>query len=157
MLKILLFVILTPIIGYCQNIITTISFEREANTVISETSEYELYELKISPGYRDNNFKIELIGYDKFGSEIILSRPEIEVKLIVHKKEYKITGSNKYEWDYETEVKSNDIWTDDYIEIGDCSGTKSLLCHLRIKKNESYKINVYAENKLIFEKGLGNE
>ena len=157
MFKILLFVFLTPLFGYCQKIITTVGIYREIDTSMFTESEYINYRLNISPGYHDRKFKLELIKTDSLKNETILSQPEINVNLIVHKKNHKIPGTNKEEWDYSTEVKSNDFWTDDYIEIGDCSGTKYLLCRLRLKKIEKYKIKVYNSEKIIFEKELDSD
>jgi hypothetical protein len=115
----------------------------DETTICSDVSEYELYTIQISPGYRDHNFKIKMIQIDSTGKETILSNPEIHVELIVHKKSYKMPGSSYEEWDYTTEVKSNDIWTDEYIEIGDCSNTKTIACLIRVKKSERYKIKTY--------------
>ena len=157
MLKILLFVFLTPLFGYCQNIITTVGIYREIDTSMFTESEYINYSLKISPGYHDRLFKLELIKKDSLKNETILSQPEINVNLIVHKKEYKITGSNKYEWDYSTEVKSNDTYTDEYLTVPDCSNTRNLNCLLRLKKIENYKIKIYNSEKIIFEKELDSD
>jgi hypothetical protein len=147
MKKILLIFLFTPLFCYSQNVITIISLEKVVETVnTADVSEYELYNLKISPGYRDRSFTIEMIIIDSTGKEVMLSRPEINVNLIIHRTEYRMSDG-KYEWDYMTEVKSNDIWTDEYIEIGDCSKSKHLDCLLRVKKTEKYKIKVYHGSK----------
>jgi hypothetical protein len=83
-----------------------------------------------------------MIKVDSAGIEEVLSQPEINAELIVHRVEYRMSDG-KYEWDYMTEVKSNDIWTDEYIEIGDCSNSKTIDCLIRVKKTERYKIKTY--------------
>lgn len=123
--------------------LTVMSISKVEETApCSDVSDYELYIIKIRPGYRDYSYKFTMIQIDSVGRETILSRPEINVKLIVHKKSYKMPGSNYEEWDYTTEVKSNDTWTDEYLEIGDCSNQKHLTCLIRAMKNRKYKIKV---------------
>ena len=147
MLKIIFFLFFLPLFGYSQNMLTVMWISKvEEATLCSDVSEYELYTIKISPGYRDRNFTIKLIKIDSIGNETILSQPEINVELIVHRTDYKMPDG-KYEWDYKTEIKSNDIWTDEYIEIGDCSNSKHLKGLLRLKKSEKYKIKVNYGNK----------
>jgi hypothetical protein len=147
MIKILLLILFIPLFGYSQNVITIMSLDKvEEMLNPADISEYELYMLKIFPGYKDNSYKIEMIKIDSAGSETVLSGPEINVTLIVFRTEYRMSDG-KYEWDYKTEVKSNDIWTDEYIEIGDCSGAKHLNCLLRVKKTEKYIIKTYRNNK----------
>ena len=146
MIKILLFVILTPLFVYSQNIITTAYITKDS-TLTADISDYDIYTLKIRPGYHDHGYKFELIKNDSSGKEIVLSEPEINVNLIVHKKNIRMGKSDKVEWDYETEVKSNDIWTDEYIEIGDCSNTKYLTILFRVKRNENHRIKVYHNEK----------
>ena len=136
--------------GYCQNIITFADISEVNNT--ADTSEFRIFNVGISPGYKDSGYRIDV--EDKNGK--LLYSSEIGVKLIVHKKNFKLPGSNKEEWDYETEVKSNDIWTDEYMEIGDCSNSKYLSCLLRLKKNERYRILIIDGGKVIFEKEILN-
>ena len=143
MLKLLFYFFLLPIFCYPQNIITFMSLDKVEETLNpAEISEYELYSLKISPGYRDRNYIVEMIKIDSAGKEVVLSRPEINVDLIIHRTEYRMSDG-KYEWDYMTEVKSNDVWLDEYIEIGDSSCTKHIDCLLRVKKTKKYKIKAY--------------
>jgi hypothetical protein len=147
MKKIILLFLFIPLFAYSQNIITHISFSKvEESCLPKNASEYELYKINISPGYHDHSYKFIMIRIDTAGNETILSQPEINVELIVYKTDYKMPDGT-YEWDYKTEVKSNDIWTDKYIEIGDCSDQKHLTCLLRVKKTEKYKIKVNYGNK----------
>jgi hypothetical protein len=147
MAKIILFFFFIPLFSYSQNIVTHISISKVEESVNPEDiSDYELYTIKISPGYQDRNFTIKLIKIDRVDNETILSQPEINVELIIHKKNYKMSDG-KFEWDYETEVKSNDTWTDEYIEIGNCSNQKHLTCLIRVKKSEKYKVKVFVGEK----------
>jgi|WetSurMetagenome_2_1015567.scaffolds.fasta_scaffold38937_4 hypothetical protein len=142
MLKIIFFILFVPLFAYSQNMLTVMWISKvEEATICSDVSDYELYIIKISPGYRDHSYKFTMIQIDSAGGETILSQPEINVELIVHRADFKMPDG-KYEWDYTTEVKSNDIWTDKYIEIGNCSNQKLLTCLLRVKKTEKYKIKV---------------
>jgi hypothetical protein len=147
MIKIILIILFIPLFGYSQNVVTIMSLDKvELIVNPSDSAENEIYDLKISPGYKDRSYKINLIRIDSIEGEITLSRPEINVELIVHRTDYRMPDG-KYEWDYMTEVKSNDVWLDDYIEIGDCSGTKHLDCFLRVRKSEKYKIKIYHGSK----------
>lgn len=134
---------------YGQNMIMYASIEK--NTAKDNLSPYDLYFLKIRPGYRDHSYKIEVIQMDSEGKEILLAKPEINVRLIIHKKDYKMPGSDKVEWDYETEVKSNDTYTGEILSIGDCSGKRDLSCSLRLKSGEKYTVRVYYNEKHYFE------
>lgn len=133
---------------YGQNVITHAYIEK--NTAKENLSPYDIFYLKISPGYKDREFKIEVIQIDSDGKENILAQPEINVDLIIYKKNHRMPDG-KEEWDYETEVKSNDIWTDEYIEIGDCSNSKYITCTLRLKNTEKYKIRVYHKEEKYYE------
>ncbi|MCX6164114.1 MAG: hypothetical protein NTU73_04520 [Ignavibacteriae bacterium] len=147
MAKFILLFFFLPLFGYSQNMLTVMWISKvDEATLCSDVSEYELYTIKISPGYRDHTYKFKLIQIDSKDKETILSEPEIGVKLNIYKKDYEMYGG-KIEWDYTTEVKSNDIWTDEYIEIGDCSNSKHLTCLLRVKKTEKYKVKINYGNK----------
>jgi len=155
MKKIVFLFLLIPIFAFGQNVVTIISISKvEESIICSDVSDYELYTIKISPGYQDRNYTIKMIKIDSIGNETILSKPEINVELIIHKKDYKMPDG-KYEWDYETEVKSNDKWTDQYIEIGDCSNQKHIMCLLRVKKTEKYKVKVFIGEKENSEFAIG--
>lgn len=155
MYRLILLFLFIPLFGYPQNIITIMNLNKIDETLNpADVSEYELYNLKISPGYKDDSYIIEMIYIDSTGKEVMLSRPEINVNLIIHRTEYRMPGG-KYEWDYKTEVKSNDTWTDEYIEIGDCSNKKYLDCTLRVKKTGKYKIKIYHGEKDPWEFHIG--
>jgi hypothetical protein len=144
MYRLILLFLFIPLFCYSQNTVTIMSLDKvRENSNQSDVSDYELHILKIWPGYEDRSFKIKMIKVDSAGKEEVLSQPEIKADLIVHRVEYRMPDG-KYEWDFITEVKSNDTWTDEYIEIGDCSNSKSINCLIRVKKTEIYKIITYA-------------
>jgi hypothetical protein len=147
MIRTILFLFFIPIFSYSQNIVTYISISKVEESVNPEdASEYEIYSLKISPGYHDHYYKFVLTQIDSSDVPTILSEPIINVDLIVHRNDYK-RPDGKVMWDYKTEVKSNDIFSDEYIEIGNCSFTNHLTCLLRVKKTEKYKVKVYVGEK----------
>ncbi|MFA5404885.1 MAG: hypothetical protein WC358_08125 [Ignavibacteria bacterium] len=147
---ILLFLLCFPLSGYSQNVITDISISKvEESITCSDVPEYELYKIEISPGYSDHTYKFILMIPGKTHTKV-LSQPEINVDLTVYKKNYKMPDGEE-EWDYETEVKSNDVWFDEYIEIGNCSNSKYITCLLQLKKKERYKILVYNNDKYLAE------
>ena len=148
MKKLILMFIFFPMFCFGQNIITHAYIEK--NTAKDNLSPYDIFYLKISPGYKDRGYKIEVVQIDNSGKEIILSKPEISVDLIVYKKIYRMPDG-KEEWDYETVVKSNDILTDEYLDIGDCSNSKLITCTLRLKNTERYKIRIYQKVEKYFE------
>jgi hypothetical protein len=155
MKKIIFLFLFIPIFAFGQNVVTIMSISKvEESIICSDVSDYELYTIKISPGYQDRNYTIKMICVNSIGKETILSQPEINVELIIHKKNYKMPDG-KFEWDYETEVESNDIWTDEYIEIGDCSNQKHLTCLIRVKKSEKYKVKVFVGEKEYSEFEIG--
>jgi|WetSurMetagenome_2_1015567.scaffolds.fasta_scaffold188256_1 hypothetical protein len=158
MIRTILFLLFLPLFSYSQNIVTHISISKVEESVNPEdVSEYELYSLKISPGYHDHYYKFTLIQIDSANNQIILSQPKINVNLTVYRNDYK-RSDGKVMWDYKTEVKSNDIWTDEYIEIGNCSFTKHLTCLLRVKKSEKYKVKVFVGEKEYYtEFEIGNK
>jgi len=123
--------------GYCQNIITFADISEVNNT--ADTSEFRIFNVGISPGYKDSGYRIDV--EDKNGK--LLYSSEIGVKLIVHKKNFRLPGSNKEEWDYETEIKSNDIISDGTLELNDCTNKRHLNCTLRILCINGYKIILY--------------
>jgi hypothetical protein len=152
MIKVLLIILLFPALLMSQNVVSHVTIEKDKT--ITPEFEYKIYYLKIFPGYKDKNYKFELMKQDSVWKEIIYSNPEINVELIVHKKDYPVPGTTYVEWDYSTEIKSNDIWTDSMIEIGDCSNSKSLNCLIRLPNKVTYYINIYSDGKLIFNKKL---
>lgn len=148
-----LFVLIFSGSSYCQNIITFADISEVNNT--ADSSGYRMYKVAISPGYKDSGYRIDVEDYN--GK--ILYSSEIGVKLIVHKKNYKMPDSNKVEWDYETEIKSNDIINDGTLELSDCSNKRHLVCTLRLENAVGYKIRLYHkgygtyEHLLTFEAG----
>jgi hypothetical protein len=155
MIRTILFLLFIPIFSYSQNIVTYISISKVEESVNPEdASEYELYKIKISPGYKDHYYKFVLTQIDSSDVPTILSEPKINVDLIVHRNDYK-RPDGKVMWDYKTEVKSNDIWTDEYIEVGNCAFSEDLVCLLRVKINEKYKVKVYVGEKEYTEFSIG--
>lgn len=148
MKKLIIILILFPMFCFGQNVITHAYIEK--NTSKDNLSPYDIFYLKISPGYKDQGYKIEVVQIDNSGKEIILTKPEISVDLLVYKKNYRMPDG-KEEWDYETVVKSNDIWTDEYLDIGDCSNSKLITCTLRLRNTEKYKIRIYQKEEINFE------
>lgn len=146
MIRLILLFLFIPVLCSAQNMITTMSLSKVIDSTYSKDGmEYDLYTLKIYPGYKDRNFIIELTQKDSSGKEVILSRPQIKAELIIHRADYKMPDG-KYEWDYSTEVKSNNTWKDEHIEIGDCSNMKYVKCFIRVKNSEKYKIITYNDD-----------
>lgn len=130
--------------------------EKVIETKVSDlNSDYELYKLDISPGYRDHSFIIELIYIDKDSNKIILCNPKINVELIVHRTDYK-RPDGKVMWDYKTEVESNDTLTNDYLEISNCSYKEHLTCLVKVKSNEKYLLRIYYSTEHYYEYQIEN-
>ncbi|MDD5361934.1 MAG: hypothetical protein PHN88_07355 [Ignavibacteria bacterium] len=145
MLKLILLFLFFPLSAFCQNIIPHASITEESDYLTS--SDYRLFKATISPGYKDHGYRIDILEPD---GKIYYSA-EIGVNLIVHKKNYKMPDSNKEEWDYETEIKSNDIINDDTINVADCSNTRHLSVYIRLNKSTKYKIKIYHTEYSLFE------
>jgi len=140
MLTILFLFLLIPLLGYSQNLIPHADLLEVTETNVNqEFSGYKLYEVRISPGYKDHGYKLEVINPDSTVFNVV----EVNVKLIIHSKDYNAFDSQKKLMNYETEIKSNDILADEVFEIGDCSKTKYLTCLIRLKKSGNYKIRVW--------------
>lgn len=140
MFKLLIFFLLIPLLGYGQNLIPHADLQEVTETnAHQEFSDYKLYELRISAGYKDNGYKLEVINPDS----TIFASVEVNVKLIIHSKDYNAHESKKKLMNYETEIKSNNRLADEVFEIGDCSKTKYLTCLIRLKKTENYRIIVW--------------
>lgn len=147
MYRIFFLLLFIPLLGYSQNIITFVSITKIERTCIAKNeTEYDIYRIKISPGYRDHFYKFILIRLDSADVQTVLSQPEIRVDLIVHRNDYK-RRDEKVMWDYKTEVKSNETFSDEYFEISDCSFSKDLICLLRVKGTEKFKVKVFIEDR----------
>ena len=136
---------LLPLAGFSQNIIPHIHISE--NIESSDTNTYKQFKIKFSPGYQDHGFKIEILNQDS----TFVTQAEINFKLIIHKKNFKLDDSKKEYWDYETEIKSNDIWNDNIIEVGDCSNNKYLFVLIRLKLPEKYIIKTYHTEYRLYE------
>jgi hypothetical protein len=156
MIKLLFFFFLLPLFCYPQNIITFASISKAVEeTKAADDSEFEFYKIRISPGYQDHSYKIKIIQTDGAGKDTILDESVINVKLIIHRKNFKPENSDKIMWDYETEIKSNDVLKNEYVEVGDCSDSKNLNCFIRLNKTLKYKIHVYHKENSKFEFLIG--
>jgi hypothetical protein len=123
--------------AYSQNIITFANISEEYNT--ADSSGFRIFKVTVSPGYKDNGYRIDV--ENKKGK--VLYSNEVSLKLIVHKKNFKLPYSNKEEWDYETEIKSNDIINDGTLELSDCSGKRNLTCIVWVENISGNKIRLY--------------
>jgi hypothetical protein len=157
MKKLLFLFLLIPLFSYSQNIVRIPWMEKENDTAITSriSPGFELFKLIINPCYKDRYYKITLESLDSLNKETVLSQAEISFKLIVYRKDYKMPDG-KYEWDYEATIKSNETWKDDYLEIGDCSDTKHLICYFRTKVNEKYSVKLYSDETQYCEFGIEN-
>jgi hypothetical protein len=156
MIRIFILIFFIPLFGYSQNIFTHISIARIEKTCLPKNeNEYEFYKIEISPGYRDHSYKIELLSIDSTGNEVVLCNPEIKVKLIVHRNDYK-RSDGRVMWDYKTEVESNDALTNDYLEIPNCSNERHLTCRLKVKSNEKYSLRIYYSTLCFYEYSIEN-
>ena len=129
-----------PALGFGQNIITHITFEKIPNFI--ETPGYESYQIEVRPGYKDHAFKFELVRTDTLGTETSHSTPLIKLEMKVHKKNHKMPDG-KEEWDYETEIISNDAYSDTNFDIGKCSDSKHLVCLVSVMEGAKYKVRVW--------------
>lgn len=139
-MKRLIFIILfLPALCFGQNILTHAHL-----TYVPEKADLlpgDFYTLEISPGYQDRNFRIEILQKDSTGKELILKSVEIRTQLTIYRKDHKMPDG-KYEWDYETWIKSNESYSDEMISIGDCAGQRKLTGSLRLK-SEKYTVRIH--------------
>ncbi|MGV8016667.1 MAG: hypothetical protein AB2L26_00580 [Ignavibacteria bacterium] len=129
-----------PALGFGQNVITHITFEKIPNSI--ETPGYESYKIEVRPGYKDYIFKFELVRTDTPGTETTHSTPEIKLEMKVHKKNDRMPDG-KEEWDYETEIITNDTYSDENFDIGKCADSKHLVCLVSVKEGVKYKVRVW--------------
>jgi hypothetical protein len=127
----------------------------ESDSYSAYAPDFDIYKIRISPGYQDHSYKIKIIQTDSTGKDTILDEPEINVKLNIHKKNFKFENSEKVLFNYETEIKSNDAFKDEYIEVGDCSNSRYLNYFIRLNKTLKYKIQVYHKESNKFEYLIG--
>ncbi len=140
-----------PAFGFGQNIITYITFEKIPNFV--ETPGYESYKIEVSPGYEDHAFKFELVRTDTPGTETSHITPLIKVEMKIYRNNHRMPDG-KEEWDYETEIISNDTYSDENFDIGKCTDSKHLVCLVSVKEGAKYKVRVWNAYEVLEEKEL---
>jgi len=134
------FLLFLPVLSFGQNIITFVSLK-----YVPEKADLlpgDFYVLEISPGYQDRDFQISVTQKENTVTENIKDSVNIITVLTIHRKDYKMPDG-KYEWDYETWIKSNETYTGGIISIGDCSGQRKLSASLRLNYLENYIVRVH--------------
>jgi hypothetical protein len=134
--------------GLCQHTKTSAIIKKEA-----EYSEYVHFILKVFPARQFNRFNIELSQVDKFEKEGILSASVINIKTVIYKKGYQTESGKVYESNY-TAIKENDTWSDDYMEIKDCSESSFLEGAFKLRKNGNYILRIYNQDEKFFEEKI---
>ena len=140
MKKLLFFLLLIP--GFCfgQNMVTMMYMRYVPEKMDLLPGDY--YILEISPGYKDKDFRIEILQKDEKGIEKIIKDVTVKTELTIHKTDFKMPDG-KYEWDYITSIKSNETYSDEMLQIGDCTGMKRLSCGIRLKSDEKYSVRIH--------------
>jgi len=136
---IILFLLFIPVLCFGQNIITHVSLKFVPEKADLLTGDF--YVMEISPGYKDRDFQISISQKDSLGTEEILDSVNINTVLTIYRKDYKMPDG-KYEWDFETWIKSNETYTGDIISIGDCSNQRKLSASLRLSNSKQYLIRI---------------
>lgn len=143
-----LFLLFLPVLCFGQNIITHVQLRHVPEK--ADLLPGDFYVMEISPGYKDREFRIEILQKDNAGTEQLSDSVNIKTELTIYRSDHKMPDG-KYEWDFETWIKSNETYSDEMISIGDCAGQRKLTCSLRLKSEEKYIIRVRYGNALYIE------
>ena len=149
MLRFFLFLMLFPLTLFCQNIVSSAYITKE-----SESPEYINYTINIFPGRNDKSYSVELFQLDNSKKEVLLCNPNFDIKLNLIKKEWRDEQSGYTEWWYKIKIKENGIWTDEYIEIANCTDSSFVTGNLRLKRNANYKIIIHNSENKFFEQSF---